>query len=917
MDARSLRRAIESGETSPEDAVDSLAALASGAPTRGGRLEAWRLLGDVAGRSLGARWKAAERAAWALLDIARTYVSPADRSLLLSAMGRAFRNAWLVPFVHARLADDDESIAEAAIGAAGGLGFPGLEDAVARFLTPEAPRRLRLAAVAALGRMGAVSAAPRLAAFVRARSEESAAALRALAEIRSTVARADAVEILGGPLSRDTDAAATRYLAEIGAEEVRPTLRRLARNEDPRLRAVAISAARALDVERTEDAGTRILAALAEPDRALRAVLARRLRTRPPDEVVAQARTLLGDDPAGVLQVLGEVRTPEVSRYLLEVAAREDLPARVRARAATCVEANEPWEREALARIVAQGKDSDVRAAAAQTMGAFASIDDVFRHLGALGTDASPQLRGALLWALQLAARPGALTPADRTRCEKEVRRLLADPDGLVRRRAAYVAGNLGLAALAADLGRLARTDETSPDLKTAALVALAELAVPATAVDVVALLARSDDPQIVAAASRTLLAIVWGGGTVDLSSLAAKVARLMAAKSPLAREGGVRLAGLHPGLVATGAVLALAKDPSPRVREVAVTAIGRLGDADAEAETVLAAALADPDPGMQERAADALVALPGGKGFDRAVGWVAGDADGWARGRVASKIVLPPDVRAAATTLAGALRRIGADDAAYEPLLVLQAKALEAAAPKSASAAGADVDGAIVAAFPSFRRLAPVRGFAQHAKSLRTAEALCRTTSAIPDADHSPPIVLWSKVLEGWLHAALSPRLRKLQSDAARLWDQVDRVQSDAWPAYQTWLDARWTDPVTLGDARVDVALRSVPNALRDLGERRRRPLDSPLSITEWGRLLLLLGVDHASGVKNLLGVTGTAESTAKTAHRLLAIAAVRNLVTHRATAGPATLDAFRRTYYATFEEVVKLGSLSRGPSS
>jgi hypothetical protein len=31
-----------------------------------------------------------------------------------------------------------------------------------------------------------------------------------------------------------------------------------------------------------------------------------------------------------------------------------------------------------------------------------------------------------------------------------------------------------------------------------------------------------------------------------------------------------------------------------------------------------------------------------------------------------------------------------------------------------------------------------------------------------------------------------------------------------------------------------------------------------------------------------------------------------VRNLVTHRASAGAATLGAFRRSYYAAFEELV-----------
>ena len=43
---------------------------------------------------------------------------------------------------------------------------------------------------------------------------------------------------------------------------------------------------------------------------------------------------------------------------------------------------------------------------------------------------------------------------------------------------------------------------------------------------------------------------------------------------------------------------------------------------------------------------------------------------------------------------------------------------------------------------------------------------------------------------------------------------------------------------------------------------KHRRKRLDSPLSVTEWARLMVFLGVDHPSGVKNLFNMmtTGTA---------------------------------------------------------
>src|SRR5215470_1402444 len=116
--------------------LEHSAATAIDAPTRAQRDEACRFLGDVAGRALGADWELAERAAFALLEAARLADTAADRRGVVVAMGRGFRNLWLLPFVHRRLSDRDPTIAAAALRAAGGLGFPALEEAVAGFLGP-------------------------------------------------------------------------------------------------------------------------------------------------------------------------------------------------------------------------------------------------------------------------------------------------------------------------------------------------------------------------------------------------------------------------------------------------------------------------------------------------------------------------------------------------------------------------------------------------------------------------------------------------------------------------------------------------------------------------------------------------------------------------------------------------------------
>ncbi|HMG20346.1 MAG TPA: hypothetical protein VK607_03480, partial [Kofleriaceae bacterium] len=239
----------------------------------------------------------------------------------------------------------------------------------------------------------------------------------------------------------------------------------------------------------------------------------------------------------------------------------------------------------------------------------------------------------------------------------------------------------------------------------------------------------------------------------------------------------------------------------------------------------------------------------------------------------------------------------------------------LAAHAGAGGSAPAIDVDAEITAAFPSFAQMTKLPGFDALIRSLRTAESLYQSTGAQPDADLSPPITLWMKVLENYVHAWLGPRLAGLQREPAQLFDYVDRVIGAGWPGYQRWLEPRWRDPAEVGGARVEIPLRAVPNAVRELQDHRRKRLDSPLSVTEWARMIVLFAVDHPSGFKNLFklgpgaaGATAPRDRTVSLAHRLHTLAAVRNLVTHRASAGATTLGAFRRSYYTAFEELVAL---------
>src|SRR3569623_1001371 len=115
----------------------------------------------------------------------------------------------------------------------------------------------------ARGELTAVDALP----LLPAGALEAAAARGALTEIRSPAGRAAAREVLDRELEPEVQIAAVRYLAELGALEVLPVLRRLARSEAAEIRIAASFASRALKAARDRDAGERFLVALKKPTR--------------------------------------------------------------------------------------------------------------------------------------------------------------------------------------------------------------------------------------------------------------------------------------------------------------------------------------------------------------------------------------------------------------------------------------------------------------------------------------------------------------------------------------------------------------------------------------------------------------------------------------------------------------------------
>jgi HEAT repeat protein len=547
--------------------------------------------------------------------------------------------------------------------------------------------------------------------------------------------------------------------------------------------------------------------------------------------------------------------------------------------------------------------------AAAQTLGAFAPPSFVLDRLSALTDDAAPVVRGALLWALQLSARPRDLQGKDRARAEALVKRALDDGDVAVRRRAAYVAGNLDAAALVPDLVALARAESARADLRIAAFVALGDIASPARFADLVHLWNREDDPQALGAVSRALeRSLVEGDGPPSLARVHDRLPKLLGSNDGRVRAAAARVAGIALGAVSSGLLESAVVDVSPRVREKAVIALGRV--AGAAAEPILVRALDDADAAVQERAAEALIKIETEGGVARVHDFVSRTSDRAAALRVAMALGRRGpvvDVDAYIRSLGAALERLEHDDPVYEVLLALKLSALEASRPTRGS--GVSVDDAIAEVFPTWTRLRGVAGFAPLARSLRTAEMLFASSSAGSDADLSGAIVLWMKSLEGYLHAWLAPRLRALQDRSSPLWELTDRLLGSAWPAYQRYLGERWPDPVQVGSVSVEVPLRSVVNALRDLQDRRRRSSSSPMSVTEWSRIMLFLAVDHGSGPKNVLEIAcRDADRAVRLAHKLQVLAQVRNVATHRANTEVDTLAAFRAGYYAAFEELTAM---------
>ena len=369
----------------------------------------------------------------------------------------------------------------------------------------------------------------------------------------------------------------------------------------------------------------------------------------------------------------------------------------------------------------------------------------------------------------------------------------------------------------------------------------------PGVVAEVVAAVRREDDPRVLGAASNALVAAAPDRRDPRAASPPARPS-CSPRPTPRLREAGAEIAGLLGGAVPAAAIAPLVADDAPAVRGAAVWALGQL--ADPQTEAALLAAFRDDDPAVHERAAAGLLRLGTPAALAQAIAFVAGDGDPTARGTLAAAIT-----SSRAPTPPSSRRRSTPRSPRSTPTTPRSSRSLRMkletrrrgrrrrADPRSTSTPRSR------AAFPSFAQLTKLSGFDALVRSLRTAESLFQTTGA---SDRRGPLAADHAVDEG--PRELRPRLARPAAWPASsaspppLFDYVDRVIGGSWPGYQRWLEPKWRDPAEVGGARVEIPLRAIPNAVRELQEHRRKRLDSPLSVTEWARLMVLFAVDHPS---------------------------------------------------------------------
>ena len=314
-----------------------------------------------------------------------------------------------------------------------------------------------------------------------------------------------------------------------------------------------------------------------------------------------------------------------------------------------------------------------------------------------LAKHGGPTIRGALLWALQLARRPG--DASDAAKIAKVVEPMLDDPDPMVRRRAATSPATSASTSWRAALARRCarrrgRRDEAPPG---DAGVEQSRHVVRGDRSQLAAILPRCGSPPTSRSASSACPACRQGRRRDPARRRSARARRRIeradrrgarcrtsSRRSPVASEAAQGSRRAHcakpaPKWPASSvarspptALIPLASDDSPSVRGAALWALGKLGDA--ASEKTLLAAFRDEDETIHERAAAGLLRLGTPDALAQAIAFTAGHGDPAARvddrGRAPRS---PAHAERLSPVIDSALAKVHADDPAFEPLVRLK----------------------------------------------------------------------------------------------------------------------------------------------------------------------------------------------------------------------------------------------------
>ena len=586
---------------------DRSAVAALEAPTRAARLDACALLGDLAGRALGAEWDVAERAAFALLEAARVADTAADRRGVIAAMGRGFRNLWLLPFVHRRLSrprPDDRGGGAPCRGRARLPGARGGGRRVRRFRPRRrrragdpAPRRDRRARPHGRGERGRSAGRARARASPTRRGGAGRARPRSARRPRAPPCSRSSTR-RSSPRSRSRPCATSPSSARsrscrccAGSPAATPP-----RSASPRASRRARSRPSAIAI-----AGERFLIALSEPDRAVRAAARPpaphdpgRERARAGRDPARRGRRRRGPDPRRAPRA-GDHALPARGRGARRAARRDPRARDRRDRGRPGVGARGARE----ARPRSGRRRGDPRRGGPGDR----RVRDHDRAASTAWPGSRPRRRprSAARSCGRSSSRAVPATAPTPRRSRGSSSRCSPTPIPMVRRRAAYVAGNLGLDRLAPALAKLCGAGEP-PDLRLAGYVALGELGMPGVITEVVAAVRREEDPRVLGAASNALIA----SGPEPARSRSSRAAPRSCSRHPTraCARPAPRSPGCSDGAVPSTSLVPLAGDDAargPRRRGVGA----RQARGSREREGAARPRFATTTPTVHERAAD------------------------------------------------------------------------------------------------------------------------------------------------------------------------------------------------------------------------------------------------------------------------------------------------------------------------